>query len=55
MDDSTEFEALLKAMRVLGFSEDTISSILSLVAGLLHMGQVSRVVRSAIEMTASSF
>jgi len=40
VDDRDEFEHLLKAMRVLGFSEETIADILSLVAGLLHMGQV---------------
>jgi myosin-5 len=37
--DEQSFPYTLKAMRALGWSEDTIDGVLSLVAGLLHLGQ----------------
>ena len=41
VDDRDELAATLRAMRVLGFPETTVDSLLRLVAGLLHLGQVS--------------
>jgi len=39
--DESGLEYTLKAMRKLGWTEETIESVLSLIAGLLHLGQVS--------------
>uniref|UniRef100_A0A7S3L5G5 Myosin motor domain-containing protein n=1 Tax=Amphora coffeiformis TaxID=265554 RepID=A0A7S3L5G5_9STRA len=39
--DESGFEYTLKAMRRLGWSEETIDEVLKLVAGLLHLGQIS--------------
>lgn len=36
-----EFAATLTAMRVLGFPEEAVESLLRLIAGLLHMGQLA--------------
>jgi len=38
--DESGFEYTLKAMRRLGWSEETISSVLKVIAGLLHLGQI---------------
>jgi myosin V len=38
--DESGFEYTLKAMRQLGWTEQTIDAVLSLVAGLLHLGQM---------------
>ena len=37
--DEQSFPYTLKAMRALGWSEETIDGVLSLIAGLLHLGQ----------------
>ena len=39
--DESGLEYTLKAMRKLGWSEDIIQQVLNLVAGLLHLGQIS--------------
>jgi myosin-5 len=38
--DESGLEYTLKAMRKLGWSEETISGVLSMIAGLLHLGQI---------------
>lgn len=38
--DESGLEYTLKAMRKLGWSQETIDSVLSLIAGLLHLGQI---------------
>eukprot|EP00934_Nitzschia_sp_Nitz4_P002310 Nitzschia sp. Nitz4//scaffold3_size479765//246480//251709//NITZ4_000105-RA/size479765-augustus-gene-1.601-mRNA-1//-1//CDS//3329550773//2310//frame0 len=37
--DESSFEYTLKAMKALGWSQDTIDNVLSIVAGLLHLGE----------------
>lgn len=39
-DDAAEFEDVLKAMRTLQFSEDTIEAMLRIIAAVLHLGNV---------------
>lgn len=39
--DEAGFEYTLKAMRRLGWSQDTIDLVLKLIAGILHLGQIS--------------
>lgn len=39
--DESGLEYTLKAMRRLGWSEKTIDNVLSLIAGLLHLGQIT--------------
>lgn len=39
--DESGLEYTLKAMRRLGWSEETIDEVLKIVAGLLHLGQIS--------------
>ena len=39
--DESGLEYTLKAMRRLGWDEDTINSVLSLCAGILHLGQIN--------------
>lgn len=39
--DEETFEHTLKGMRALGWSEDTIDKVLSLIAGLLHLGEIN--------------
>lgn len=39
--DESGFKYTLKAMRRLGWSEETIEEVLKLVGGLLHLGQIS--------------
>mmetsp|Transcript_6672 Transcript_6672/g.19028 ORF Transcript_6672/g.19028 Transcript_6672/m.19028 type:complete len:1577 (+) Transcript_6672:249-4979(+) len=37
--DEDSFDYTLKAMRALGWSEETIDNVLSIIAGLLHLGE----------------
>jgi len=39
--DESGLEFTLKAMRKLGWTEETIESVLAMIAGLLHLGQIS--------------
>eukprot|EP00529_Nitzschia_sp_RCC80_P006562 CAMPEP_0113451262 /NCGR_PEP_ID=MMETSP0014_2-20120614/6248_1 /TAXON_ID=2857 /ORGANISM="Nitzschia sp." /LENGTH=1572 /DNA_ID=CAMNT_0000342613 /DNA_START=332 /DNA_END=5050 /DNA_ORIENTATION=- /assembly_acc=CAM_ASM_000159 len=39
--DESGFAYTLKAMRALGWSEETIDSVLAIIAGLLHLGETS--------------
>jgi myosin-5 len=39
--DEDGFEYTLKAMKALGWSEDTIDKVLAVIAGLLHLGETS--------------
>lgn len=39
--DESGLEYTLKAMRKLGWSQETIDSVLALIAGLLHLGQIT--------------
>ena len=41
VDDCEEFEAMRKALGVLGFAEELRLSLLTVMAGLLHLGQCS--------------
>ena len=38
--DESGFEYTIKAMRKLGWSQETIDAVLSMIAGLLHLGQI---------------
>ncbi|PVD20173.1 hypothetical protein C0Q70_20668 [Pomacea canaliculata] len=40
-DDNAEFQDTLRAMQVIGISQATQMSVLSLVAGIMHLGNVS--------------
>ncbi|KAL8611996.1 Unconventional myosin-Ie [Nucella lapillus] len=40
-DDNQEFQDTLRAMQVIGIEQDTQLTVLSLVAGILHLGNVS--------------
>jgi myosin V len=39
--DESGLEYTLKAMRNLGWSQETIDSVMSLIAGIIHLGQIS--------------
>jgi myosin V len=39
--DESGFEYTVKAMRALGWSEETIDGVLSIIAGLLHLGETN--------------
>jgi myosin V len=39
--DESGFEYTLKAMRALGWSEETIDNVLAMIAGLLHLGETT--------------
>ncbi|CAL1534478.1 unnamed protein product [Lymnaea stagnalis] len=41
IDDNKEFQDTLQAMQVIGISSDTQMEILSIVAGILHLGNIS--------------
>mmetsp|Transcript_27750 Transcript_27750/g.40963 ORF Transcript_27750/g.40963 Transcript_27750/m.40963 type:complete len:1607 (-) Transcript_27750:96-4916(-) len=39
--DEKDLEVTVKAMKTLGWSDETIAEILSIIAGILHLGQIS--------------